>query len=73
VLNLLLTTKLYFPSLHLSQDRQKRLEDNLEKELSGFLTLFSAPTGFDKTVLMSEWCQIGRVLMGCANLPVILS
>jgi LuxR family maltose regulon positive regulatory protein len=55
VLTSLLNTKLYFPPLRLSLVPRPRLVERLEKGLSGPLTLISAPAGYGKTTLMSEW------------------
>ena len=61
----LLTTKLYIPPprpdpstrLRTSLVDRSRLAKRLDKglRLDHWLTLFSAPTGFGKTTLLSEW------------------
>jgi LuxR family transcriptional regulator, maltose regulon positive regulatory protein len=51
----LLTTKLYFPPARPALVPRSRLVERLEKGLSGPLTLISAPAGYGKTTLMSEW------------------
>jgi len=53
--NYLLNTKLYFPSPRLNLVPRPRLVERLEKGLSCPLTLISAPAGYGKTTLMSEW------------------
>jgi LuxR family maltose regulon positive regulatory protein len=37
-----------------------RLINQLDADLSGKLTLISAPAGFGKTTLLSEWVQRGE-------------
>ncbi|MBI4670994.1 MAG: LuxR family transcriptional regulator, partial [Chloroflexi bacterium] len=54
----ILATKLYIP-----QSRQKvvvrpRLSEQLNEVLRRKLTLISAPAGFGKTTLLSEWCNL---------------
>jgi LuxR family maltose regulon positive regulatory protein len=51
----LLTTKLYFPTVRLSLVSRPRLVERLQNGLQGPLTLVSAPAGYGKTTLMSEW------------------
>lgn len=51
----LLTTRLYFPPARPALVPRSRLVERLEKGLSGPLTLISAPAGYGKTTLMSEW------------------
>ena len=53
----LLTTKLYIPTV---QRRERvvprpRLIERVNAGLNGKLTLISAPAGFGKTTLVSEW------------------
>jgi LuxR family maltose regulon positive regulatory protein len=53
---LLLTTKLYVPRLRASRVWRPRLVARLRQDLDQRkLTLISAPTGFGKTTLLSEW------------------
>lgn len=59
----LITTKLYMPPLRLNVVTRQRLIGLLNEGLHRKLTLISAPAGFGKTTLTSEW------LMGC-NRPV---
>lgn len=57
----ILTTKFYFPPARSSFVSRPRLVEKLEHGLSGPLTLISAPAGYGKTTLMSEWRNgIGR-------------
>src|SRR4029453_426755 len=56
----LLQTKLYLPRLSTRHERQSyvhrpRLMQALSAARSGKLTLISAPAGFGKTTLVSEW------------------
>lgn len=53
--NLLLTTKLFFPPSRSELVRRPRLIERLQQGLKGPLTLISAPAGFGKTTLISEW------------------
>lgn len=55
--NLLLSTKLYHPSLRPGFISRPRLLTKLNRGLSGRLTLISAPAGFGKTSLLAEWLQ----------------
>ena len=51
----LLTTKLHIPPLRPDLVPRRRLLDRLETGLWRKLTLISAPAGFGKTTLLSEW------------------
>ncbi len=51
----ILTTKLYIPPARPTLVPRPRLTARLEEGLTRRLTLISAPAGFDKTPLMSEW------------------
>jgi len=57
----LLTTKLYFPPARSSLVSRPRLVERLHNGLQSRLTLVSAPAGYGKTTLMSEW----RAGVGC--------
>ena len=57
----LLTTKLYFPPVRSSLISRPRLVERIQTGLQGPLTLVSAPAGYGKTTLMSEW----RASVGC--------
>jgi LuxR family maltose regulon positive regulatory protein len=50
-----LATKLYIPSLRPRVVRRPRLVERLNEGAAGKLTLISAPAGFGKTTLLSEW------------------
>jgi LuxR family maltose regulon positive regulatory protein len=52
---LLLTTKLYIPPVRPELVPRPRLIERLNDGLNGKLTLISAPAGFGKTTLLSEW------------------
>jgi LuxR family maltose regulon positive regulatory protein len=51
----LLKTKLYIPSVRPDLVSRQRLIDKLNKGLHRKLTLISAPAGFGKTTLVTEW------------------
>ncbi len=51
----LLTTKFYFPPARPSLVPRPRLIERLEVGLRGSLTLISAPAGYGKSTLISEW------------------
>ena len=51
----LLTTKLYIPPLRQELVSRPRLIERLNAGLDRKLTLISAPAGFGKTTLLSEW------------------
>ena len=51
----LLHTKLYTPSLRPERVPRPRLIEQLNAGLGRKLTLISAPAGFGKTTLVSEW------------------
>ena len=52
---LLLTTKLYIPPARPGLVPRPRLVTRLNRGLTGKLTLISAPAGFGKTTLLSDW------------------
>ena len=62
-----LATKLYVPPLQPNIVRRPRLIERLNEGLHRKLTLISAPAGFGKTTLVSEW------LAGCGQLVAWLS
>jgi ATP/maltotriose-dependent transcriptional regulator MalT len=51
----LLATKLYVPPLRRDFVPRPRLLERLDEGLHRRLALVSAPAGFDKTTLLSEW------------------
>jgi LuxR family maltose regulon positive regulatory protein len=51
----LLTTKLYVPPARPNLISRPRLTEQLNKGLTRKLILISAPAGFGKTTLLSEW------------------
>ncbi|MFZ1552547.1 MAG: hypothetical protein WAV53_14220, partial [Anaerolineae bacterium] len=51
----ILATKLYFPPPRPKVVPRPRLIERLNEGLHGKLTLISAPAGFGKTTLVSEW------------------
>ena len=52
---LLLTTKLFLPPVRANLVPRLRLTERLNEGLTRKLTLISAPAGFGKTTLLSEW------------------
>ncbi|MBS1251661.1 MAG: HTH-type transcriptional regulator MalT [Anaerolineales bacterium] len=59
----LLTTKLYIPPTRPDFVSRPRLIERLNAGMTCKLTLISAPTGFGKTTLLSEWIK-GRLEIG---------
>src|SRR6266516_1594903 len=53
----MLTTKLYIPRLRPNVVSRPRLIERLNEGLQRKLTLISAPAGFGKTTLVSEWAE----------------
>lgn len=53
----LLASKLYFPPRRPDLVQRPHLLDSLDAGLSGKLTLVSAPAGFGKTTVVSEWIR----------------
>ena len=53
----LLASKFYFPPHRLDHVPRTHLLESLDSGLSGKLTLVSAPAGFGKTSLVSEWIR----------------
>ncbi len=56
----ILATKLYIPPPRATLVRRPRLIERLNAGLPGKLTLISAPAGFGKTTLVSEWLAAPR-------------
>jgi LuxR family maltose regulon positive regulatory protein len=56
----LLATKLYIPTLRPNRVPRPRLTGRMEEGVKGPLTLISAPAGFGKSTLLSEWIQASR-------------
>ena len=54
----LLTTKLYVPRAHPNLAPRPRLSEKLKEGMDRKLILISAPAGFGKTTLLSEWRMI---------------
>ena len=52
----ILATKLYAPPIRPNLVRRQPLTERLDQGTKGKLTLVSAPAGFGKTTLLSEWC-----------------
>jgi LuxR family maltose regulon positive regulatory protein len=52
----LLATKLYVPPVRPNLVTRRPLTERLDQGIKGKLTLVSAPAGFGKTTLLSEWC-----------------
>lgn len=57
----LLKTKLLIPPIHRSLVNRERLIEQLDQGLAGKLTLVSAPAGYGKTTLLSEWANRCRM------------
>ena len=55
MLGTILTTKLLVPPQRSEAVLRRRLENRISAGLAGKLTLVSAPAGFGKTTLISEW------------------
>lgn len=53
----ILTTKLYMPRTRFHLVSRPHLLERLQRGLNGKLTLISAPAGFGKTTLLTEWMQ----------------
>ena len=62
----LLTTKLYVPRAHPNLVPRPRLGELLTEGMNRKLTLISAPAGFGKTTLLSEW----RMLHSDSSRPI---
>lgn len=56
----LLETKLFAPKLRVSLVSRPRLIERLDRGVERKLTLISAPAGFGKTTLLSEWLSSGQ-------------
>ena len=65
----LLKTKLYIPPLRPELVPRPRLIERLNAGVHRKLTLVSAPAGFGKTTLVSEWVQA----MGGATPPIAIA
>jgi len=57
----LLITKLYIPHVRSKLVPRPRLTERLNEGMGGKLTLISAPAGFGKTTLLSEWRQQSKL------------
>jgi LuxR family transcriptional regulator, maltose regulon positive regulatory protein len=55
LLDSLLATKLFIPALRPNRVPRPRLTERMEAGVAGALTLVSAPAGFGKSTLLSEW------------------
>src|SRR4051794_34382515 len=58
-LDSLLATKLYIPALRPHRVPRPRLTARMAAGAAGPLTLVSAPAGFGKSTLLSEWIHTG--------------
>ena len=63
----LLTTKLYVPPLRANLVPRPRLIERLDEGIDRKFTLVSAPAGFGKTTLLSEW--VDRIRAGKGAVP----
>jgi len=68
VSNPLLATKLSLPPSRLNLVSRTRLTEQLDKGLEGNLTLLSAPAGFGKTTLVTEWLRCVKRAVTCLSL-----
>ena len=66
----LLAPKLHLPRLHSSHILRERLLVRLDAGLERKLTLLSAPAGFGKTTLVSQWLA-GRKISSSADHPLL--
>ncbi|MBN2470417.1 MAG: LuxR family transcriptional regulator, partial [Anaerolineae bacterium] len=57
----ILATKLYVPKPRSGVIPRAHLIERLNQGLGGKLTLISAPAGFGKTTLVSEWAAAGQL------------
>ena len=64
----LLKTKLYLPQYSGKFVARQRLADTLNQGLDGKLILISAPAGFGKTTLLSEWIHQCEIPFGWISL-----
>jgi len=64
----LLTTKLFIPQSRSDRVSRPRLAKQLDNGLQGKLTLVSAPAGFGKTTLVSEWVSQHKGLVAWLSL-----
>lgn len=64
----LLSTKLFVPPMPTEMLRRPRLVDMLTAGMDRRLTLVSAPVGFGKTTLLSEWVGSTALSVGWINL-----
>jgi LuxR family transcriptional regulator, maltose regulon positive regulatory protein len=65
LLNTLLQTKFYAPRWDAALVARPRLRMRLDEALQRQLTLISAPAGFGKTVLVSEWLATSNFVRDC--------
>ncbi len=64
----ILSTKLYYPSLQTNWVKRERLIGKLNECFSAKLTIVSAPAGFGKTTLLSEWIEQSKNKVGWVSL-----
>ncbi len=64
----ILSTKLYFPSTQPLWVKRKRLIEKLNNCFNAKLTIVSAPAGFGKTTLLSEWIEQSKYPVGWVSL-----
>lgn len=64
----LLATKLYIPAPRPNRVPRPRLTDRLEAGVGGALTLISAPAGFGKSTLLSDWIHESGRKVGWVSL-----
>jgi len=64
----ILSTKLYYPASQTNWVRRGRLINKLNECFHARLTIVSAPAGFGKTTLLSEWIEQSKYPVGWVSL-----
>src|SRR3982074_1960737 len=64
----LLETKLYIPSRRRGLVARPRLRERLNRGAESKLTLVSAPAGFGKTTLLTEWLDLAKYSVAWVSL-----
>jgi len=64
----ILSTKLYYPTSQTNWVRRGRLINKLNECFHARLTIVSAPAGFGKTTLLSEWIEQSKYPVGWVSL-----
>lgn len=66
----LLTTKLFIPIAQPGWVARQQLIDRINNEMQHALTMISAPAGFGKTTLLSEWAQSSDTKVAWVSLDI---